>query len=89
MARQYVSRLGRGIDETGTLQYVSREGSGLNETVSAAPGTSKYLVKPIFTLPGGLIVPVGMGAYAARALRHNLTMTRRRAMSFFGWSGDE
>jgi hypothetical protein len=52
----------------------------------ATPGaTSKYLVKPMFALPGGLIVPVGAAAHAALALRRNASVTRRRALSFFGW----
>lgn len=55
---------------------------------TSTPATSKYLVKPLFTLPGGLIVPIGAGAYAARALQHNVPMTRRRAFNFFGWNRD-
>jgi hypothetical protein len=52
----------------------------------APPAASKYLVKPIFTLPGGLIVPVGAGAHALLALRRNAAITRRRMLSFLGWS---
>jgi hypothetical protein len=51
----------------------------------AAPATSKYLVKPMFTLPGGMLIPVGASAHAVLALRRNASVTRRRALSFLGW----
>lgn len=51
----------------------------------AAPATSKYLVKPGFTLPGGMLIPAGAAAHAALALRRNASIGRRRALSFFGW----
>jgi hypothetical protein len=55
-------------------------------TAAAPGGTSKYLVKPSFVLPGGLIVPVGAAAHSLLALQRNASMTRRRALSFFGWN---
>jgi hypothetical protein len=35
---------------------------------------------------GDLPVSVGVAAHAALALKRNISMTRRRALSFFGWN---
>jgi hypothetical protein len=51
------------------------------------------LVKGIFTLPGGMLKPVGIGVGAAAhgllALKRNVKMTRRRAMGFIGWNKED
>lgn len=67
-------------------------GSIASFKAAAAPTASKYLVKPIFTLPGGmtalpdsLLWPAGIGAHALLALRRNAAITRRRMLSFLGW----